>query len=178
MELMDAIKGRRSIRRFTDQALTDLEVRTLLEAVRWAPSWANTQIWEMVLVRDRTARQELAGTMKMNPGARAVAEAPLVVVMTGRLKVSGCLQGRPLTDKGDWYMFDLGLATQNLCLAAHGLGLGTVIIGFFEAAQVRRIIGLPEELEILVLVPVGHPAREGRTPPRREIEEFTHYDRY
>jgi nitroreductase len=175
---MDAIKGRRSIRRFTDQGLTDQETRTLLEAVRWTPSWANTQVWEVVLVQDQDQRRELAETMKMNPGARAVLEAPLVAAMAGRLKVSGCLQGSPMTDKGDWYMFDLGLATQNLCLAAHDLGLGTVIIGFFDAARVRRIIGLPGEMEIAVLVPVGHPAREGRTPPRREIEEFTHYDRF
>ena len=175
---MEAIKGRRSIRRFTDQALRDQEVETLLEAVRWTPSWANTQVWEVILVRDPAQRQELAETMKMNPGARAVVEAPLVVAMAGRLNISGCAQGRPLTDKGDWYMFDLGLATQNLCLAAYGLGLGSVVIGFFDTARVKRILGLPEELEITVLVPVGHPARESRIPPRRRTEEFTHHDRF
>ncbi len=73
-------------------------------------------------------------------------------------------------------MFDLGLATQNLCLMAHDLGLGTVIVGLFDHDGAKQILNVPAGYELVVLIPMGYPAKTPSAPERREIEEFTHYD--
>jgi nitroreductase len=75
-------------------------------------------------------------------------------------------------------MFDLGLATQNLCLAAHSLGLATVIVGLFDHDKAKAILEMPEGYELPVLIPIGYPAQDVKPPKRKEIREFTHYDTF
>ncbi len=174
MDLMTAIKERRSVRKFTPEPVGESDIQTLLEAVRWAPSWANTQVWEVVVVRDDAVKKELSLLLDRNPAQRTTAAAPLVFALAARRNVSGCYNGMTTTDKGDWFMFDMGLATQNLCLAAHSLGLGSVIVGLFDAQKAREILNLPEGYDITALVPVGHPAHKPKPPKRREAQEFTH----
>jgi len=178
MELMQAIKERRSIRRFTDQPISDQDLETLLEAIRWTPSWANTQVWEVILVRDQNLKEQLSPLLGKNPASKAVIEAPVVFVLAAKLKTSGYYKGEVRTNKGDWFMFDLGLATQNLCLAAHALGLGSVIVGLFDAPEAEKLLGVPEGYAIGAIIPVGHPAQEVKAPKRREVAEFTHNDRF
>ncbi len=178
MEVMEAIKSRRSIRRFTDQPLTQDQIDTLLDAVRWAPSWANTQVWEVILVTEAEVKQRLSELLGKNPAIKAVANAPLVVVMAAKLKSSGYYGGRPTTDKDDWFMFDVALATQNLCLAAHDMGLGTVIVGLFDAKKAEEMLDVPEGYAVVAMIPVGHPDKDPKAPPRRETSEFTHRERW
>ena len=75
-------------------------------------------------------------------------------------------------------MFDLGLATQNLCLMAHCLGLGTVIVGSFKHGEAKEILNVPAGYELVVLIPMGYSAKTPSTPKRREIKEFTHYNMF
>ena len=75
-------------------------------------------------------------------------------------------------------MFDLGLATENLCLAAHDSGLGTVIVGLFDHDKVGEAVKLPDGHEVLVLIPLGYPDQEPKPPKRRERGEFVHYDTF
>lgn len=77
---------------------------------------------------------------------------------------------------GDWMMYDLGLATQNLCLMAHRLGLAAVIVGLFDHDRAREVIGVPDEYERVTLIPLGYPATLGPAPRRRESFTFTHDD--
>ena len=171
---MEAIKGRRSVRKFTPEPVGESDLQTLLEAVRWSPSWANTQAWEVIVVRDDAVKEKLSGLLNRNPAQRTTATAPLVLAMVAKKESSGYYNGVATTEKGDWLMFDLGLATQNLCLAAHSLGLGTVIVGLFDATKARDILGIPEGYDITALVPVGHPNHEPKAPKRKTVEEFTH----
>ncbi|MGB5882552.1 MAG: nitroreductase family protein, partial [Desulfobulbales bacterium] len=94
------------------------------------------------------------------------------------LKKSGYYNDEYPTKFGDWFMYDLGLATQNLCLAAHDSGLATVIVGLFDQDKVGKIIKLPVEHEVLVLIPLGYPDHEPSPPKRRELHEFVHYDSF
>jgi nitroreductase len=71
-------------------------------------------------------------------------------------------------------MYDLGIATQNLCLAAHTLGLGTVIVGLFDHEKAGRIINLPVGYELVTMIPLGHPAKIGSAPKRRSVDDFSH----
>jgi nitroreductase len=105
-------------------------------------------------------------------------EAPVVFALCGKLNTSGYYKGEVTTKFGDWFMFDLGIAAQSLCLVAHDLGLGTVIVGLLDHEKTRHVLGVPQGYEVVALIPVGYPAKESPAPRRREIGEFTHRDRF
>jgi len=177
--LMDVIKGRRSIRKFEPQDLTEDQLQQILDAVRWSPTWANTQCCEIVVARDPEVKKRLCETVpKSNPAGKGLASAPAILVLCGKLQSSGYYKGEVTTKFGDWYMFDLGIASQSICLAAYDQGLGTVIIGLFDHDAAGRAVGLPDGYELVAMIPVGVPAQDSKAPKRREIDEFTHTDRF
>jgi len=179
MDLMQAIRGRRSIRRYKPDPVPEEALQTVMEAVRWAPSWGNTQCWKVIIVKDSALKSELAKTVpKVNPAQPTITEAPVLVVLCGAREVSGYYGGRPSTAKGDWLMFDTGLAMQNLCLAAYALGLGTVIIGMFEHQKVAEVLGVPQNVEVVAMTPLGYPATQSSPPKRKEASEFVFNERY
>ena len=179
VELMEAIKGRRSIRKYKADPVSDDTFRKVFEGVRWAPSWANTQCWEVIVVKDPKVKSEISRTVpETNRAHSAMVEAPVILVLCGRKAVSGYHGGKPATAKGDWVMFDTGLAMQNLCLAAHALGLGTVIVGFFDHKKAEEILSVPDSVEVVAMTPLGYPAAEGSVRKRKEFSEFVFYDRY
>jgi nitroreductase len=178
-DLMEIVKGRRSVRRYQGRQIPEADLNTILEAIRWAPSGANTQCWEVIAVRDPTIKQKLQETLSLgNPAAKAILESPVVMALCGKLEVSGFYHGQATTKFGDWFMFDLGIATQNLCLAAYHLNLGTVIVGRFDQDKAKEILRVPDGYEVVTLIPLGYPAKEGRAPGRRELTEFVHYDKF
>jgi nitroreductase len=179
MELTDAIKGRRSIRKYKPDHVPEEALQKVMEAVRWAPSWANTQCWEVIVVRDSKAKSELITAIsETNPAFPSLTQAPLILVLCGKKGVSGYYKGQPKTAKGDWLLFDTGLAMQNLCLAAHALGLGTVIIGNFNHQKAAEVLGTPQSIEVVAVTPLGYPTSVGTAPKRKEISEFVFYERY
>ena len=179
MELMEAIKKRRSIRKYKPDPIPEEALRAVLEAVRWAPSWANTQCWEVIIVKDGKVKSELATVLpKGNPALSSMTDAPLVVVLCGKKGISGFYKGQQETVKGDWLMFDTGIAMQNLCLTAHALGLGTVVVGKFDHKKAEEILGVPPNVEVVAITPLGYPAQEGSAPKRKEPSDFVFYERY
>ena len=179
MELWDAIRGRRSIRAYRPDPVAEADLEYVLEAARWAPSWANTQCAEFVIVTDPLVKQQLAGTMPgKNPALPAFSQAPVIIAACAVTRHSGFFKGSPATDKGDWMLFDVALALQNLTLAAHERGLGTVHVGFFDSLKAREILGLPDGHTVVELLPLGRPASEGAATSRRPLAEFVFYNRY
>lgn len=179
MELMEAIKGRRSIRKYKQTPVSDEDLNYILEAARWAPSWANTQCFEFIMVRDPELKKRLADTLPGgNPALAAFSQAPVIVVACAQKQKSGFFKGIPATEKGDWLLFDTGLALQNLTLAAYAIGLGTVHVGFFDAPRVKEILSVPDSVEVVELILLGVPDEQGRPSKRRAIAEFVFYDYY
>lgn len=179
MDLMEAIKGRRSIRKYKPDPVPEGVFRTLMEAVRWSPSWANTQCWEVIAIKDPKVKSELATALpKGNPALTSMADAPLVLVLCGKKGISGSYKGQTVTAKGDWLMFDTGIAMQSLCLAAYSLGLGTVVVGMFDHKKAEEILRVPQNVEVVAMTPLGYPATEGSTPKRKEISEFVFHETY
>jgi len=178
-DFMEIIKGRRGIRKYQDREIPEEDLNQVLEAIRWSPSWANTQCWEVIVIKDSAIKQKLQETLSTgNPSTKAIGEAPVVITLCGKLQSAGYKRGQTTTKFGDWFMFDLGIATQSLCLAAHNLNLGTVIVGLFDQDKAKDILKGPEGYEVVALVPLGYPAQEVSAPPRREIAEFVHYDTF
>jgi len=179
MDLFKAIRERRSIRKYKPAPISDGDLNRVLEAARWAPSWANTQCCRFVAVRDKELRAKLAQTLpERNPARAAIGQAPIVIVTCAYLGKSGCFKGEPATDKGDWFMFDVALAMQNLTLAAHALGLGTVHVGFFDARKAAELVSLPEGMAVVELIPLGWPDEQGKAPVRMELPELVSYDKF
>jgi len=164
--MLSAIKKRRSIRRYTDQPVTDEQIRQLLEAAMAAPSADNIQPWEFVVVRDSALKRELART---HPWSDMAADAAVVFVVCANERAS------------HHWVEDASAATENLLLAATALGLGAVWVAVYpdasREAYVRRVLGIPEEMRVLCLVPVGHPA-ESKPPRTKYKESKVHYERW
>ena len=177
---MEIMKGRRSIRKYDAREVPGEMVDQVVEAVRWAPSWTNCQCWEVVVVRDPDIRSRLQATLppKGNPAFKAIVEAPVLLALCAKTGTSGYYKDLQTTKFGDWMMYDLGLATQNLCLMAHELGLGTVIVGLFDHDRAKAVVGVPDGYELVTLIPLGYPAKVGSAPKRRETDEFLHVDHF
>jgi nitroreductase len=178
-DLMSTIRGRRSIRRYQDKPVPEGHLRQILEAVQWSPSWANSQCWELIVVKDQAGKEKLKEALPgSNPASKAMAEAPVIIALCGKLRSSGFYKDQATTKFGDWFMFDLGIAAQSLCLTAHHLGLGTVIVGLLDHEKAKKVLGLGEGYEVLALIPLGYPAKDSAAPKRREIDEFVHYGKF
>lgn len=178
-DLISIIKGRRSVRRYQEKDVSEGHIQQILEAIQWSPSWANTQCWEVVVVRDQDAKETLKEAVPAsNPSSKAMSEAPVVFALCGKLQSSGYYKGQATTKFGDWFMFDLGIATQSLCLMAHDMGLGTVIVGMLDHDKAKMALRVGEGYEVLALIPIGYAAKESTAPRRRDVKDFTHYDRF
>jgi nitroreductase len=185
MDVLEAIRGRRSIRKFKPAPVSQEDLNTVLEAARWAPSWANSQCWRFVVVTQQELKDRIAQSFRSrdptreNRGAVAVRTAPLTIVACAERKKAGfLLDGTPLTVKGDWNMYDAALAMQNLVLTAYSMGLGTVHIGLFDHKKVEEILAVPEGIEVIAMTPLGYPDEAPESRPRKELEEIVFRNRY
>lgn len=189
MEVIEAIKNRRSIRLYKSDPVDDDMVKQVLEAANWAPSWGNIQCWRFIVVRDPTTKAELADTLTRvrfenewveNAAAKGIRQAPVLIVICGEKGRAGfATDGTPVTDKGEyWYMFDVALAVENLTLAAHSLGLGTVIVGGFDAGKVAEILEVPDGFTVVSMTPLGYPDHKGQVSPRKDLAAVTYHERY
>ncbi|TES84906.1 MAG: nitroreductase [Dehalococcoidia bacterium] len=185
MEALEAIETRRSIRKYKSDPIDDKTVELVLEAGRRAPSWANTQCWRFIVVRDNKMKAKVADTLFKRPGGfenpatEAVNTVPVLIIVCAQMGKSGCRpDGEIVTEKGDWYMFDTALAVQNMVLAAHALGLGTVILGAFDAPRAAEILGVPDDYSLITLFPLGYPDEDPEPRPRKELDEIVFRDKF
>lgn len=165
--MLDTIFARRSIRKYTGEPVTEEQVRNLLEAAMAAPSANNSQPWHFVVVQDREQLRRLA---EAHPYGRMQAEAALSIAVCADPALSP-----------RYWVQDCSAATENLLLAATSLGLGGVWLGVYpnqdRVAQVKEVLGIPEGIEVLCLVAIGHPAE--KKPPRTQFNpQRVHRDRW
>ncbi|MDY6970471.1 MAG: nitroreductase family protein [Spirochaetota bacterium] len=180
MELQEAILKRRSIRKFTDYYVTDNEIKEVIEAARWAPSWSNYQPWEFIIIRDKQTIEEVTATYsETNPARKCSLAASVLIAVCAKKGVSGCKEGVVKTKYSEWYMFDLGMAVQNLVLKAHEIGLGSVVVGLLDHEACKKALQVPDDYELVVVVPLGKPAVVGKEgPPRKELENIVYLDKF
>ena len=169
MDTLDAILTRRSIRKYTDQAVPDELVSRLLQAAMAAPSAGNEQAWQFIVIRDRAL---LDAVPKFHPYAAMLKYASVAVLVCGDLtreKFKGC------------WVQDCSAATQNLLLAATTMELGAVWTGVYpfeeRVAGMRKLLDLPEQVIPLSLVPIGFPAEQPGKADRFDRSRI-HRDRW
>lgn len=179
MEALECIKTRRSVRKFTEQPVERALIEQVVAAAAYAPSWKNTQIARYTVVTDPEKKQRLADECMMDFAfnQKTAAHAPALVVVTAITGRSGYERdGSFSTSQGThWQSFDAGVAAQTFCLAAHALGLGTVIMGIFEESKVRNVLALPEEQMVAALIAIGHPAEQPVCPKRKDVDTLLRF---
>ena len=172
---IETMKQRRSIRKYTDQRVTDETMQELYEVIECAQSWSNTQCWEIVDVQEEALREQIQATVPTsNPAYKAILSASRLLVVCARKGKSGYIANEVANKHGDWYMYDLGIMTQSLCLAAHSLGLGTVVVGWFDIEAVEKLLKCPEGTEVVSLLPLGYTTQVRKGPPHKPTAEFLH----
>jgi len=163
--------ARRSIRTFTAEPVDPAHVETLLKAAMAAPSAANRKPWHFIVVTDAGVREALA---QAHPHAAMVAESPVALVPCGDPSLG--IPARP-----DYWVQDLAAATENVLLAATGLGLGAVWCGVHPVPErveaLRRILGVPGNVIPFALIAIGHPA-EQKEPRTQYDPQRVHRNRW
>ncbi|RLF49139.1 MAG: nitroreductase family protein [Thermoplasmata archaeon] len=166
MGVFDAIKGRRSIRKFLSKNIDDETVVFLLECANLAPSAGNLQARDFIVVRNSEIKKELA---RAAYGQEFVAEAPVTVVFCANFS-----RIAPYGKRGvELYCIqDVSAAVENFLLAAHALGLGTCWVGAFDEERVSEILSLKDDQRPLAIVPIGYPAEKPKGRGRIDIKRI------
>ena len=158
-DLLETIFVRRSIRKYTEEPVSEADIKALLEAAMAAPSASNRKPWYYVVVTEREMLDRLA---EIHPHGKMLFQATLCIAVCGGP-----------TDSERFWVQDCSAATENLLLAAAALGLGAVWLGVYpredRVAAVQRVLGIPEAIAPLNLISIGHPAEEKE--PRTQYDE-------
>lgn len=171
MDVLDAIRGRRSIREFKSNRINENDLKKILDAGRLAPSAGNCQPLELVVVKNERIKRELANAAF---GQNFVAEAPVVIVVCANVARTSSRYGRRGTEL--YYIQDTAASTQNILLAAHALGYGTCWIGAFDESAAARAINAPPQVRLVAIIPIGKPAEKPAPTSRLPLSKIVHYD--
>jgi nitroreductase len=169
MDVMEAIRKRRSIRSFEDRPVEEEKLQAVLEAGRLAPSAKNLQEWRYVVVRDPDLRAKLAEAAN---GQKFVGEAPVVLVACAETDMHRMSCGELC------YPIDVAISLDHMTLKAVEEGLGTCWIGAFDQDAVKKLLRIDEEIRVVSLMPLGYPAAEPAARSRLEVDSIVSYERW
>lgn len=179
MNTIDAIKSRRSVRKFTDEPISHETLEEIIDAARFAPSWKNTQTPRYHFIENKELINKIAaeGVLGFEFNTKTLSRANTVLVLSYVTKRCGYERdGSFSTIKEDrWEMFDAGIAAQTFCLAAHEKGIGTCIMGIFDEKMIADEIQLPENETIGAVIALGYPVFEPEAPARKEVSDLVSY---
>ena len=165
MEVFNCIRTRRTVRDFKPDPVPDAIIHKMLQAARWAPSSSNTQPWHFIVVKDRDTIAELG---RICTQGTFIGQAPLAIaVVMGETR-------RP--------QLDAGRALQQMELVGWSEGLGTCFVGIRgeQQTEVKTLLDIPEEMELITVLPFGYriPREPGTGTPRKPMSEITHGEKF
>ena len=180
-QMLDEIRTRRSIRRYTDQSVDDKTVAQLLESARLAPSGSNTQPWHFIVVRSDERKKEL---MEACHGQAWMMTAPVHIACVAdiRARLGGdepisLDEGSPQVELKQ-IIRDTAVAVEHIVLEAESMGLGTCWIARFEQANIRPVLSVPSDKYVLCVLALGYPDERPAARPRKGPEEIVHYEKW
>jgi nitroreductase len=173
MDIVEAVKGRRSIRAFKSMEVSQDAVGKIIDAAQWAPSAGNIQPWELIIVRKPEIKKALAEAAL---DQTFIEEAPVVIVVCANENRSS--QGYGVRGKTLYCIQDTAAAIQNLHLVAYSLGLGTCWVGAFREEEARETLRIPSGIRPIAIIPVGYPAEKPQPRSKRPISQIVHYETF
>ena len=202
MDVLEAIRQRRSIRKFRPDPVPEEALDRLLDAARLAPSGSNRQARKLVVVRDAETRARVAAAcsfVRTTGEVRVqqhIAEAPVVIVACGREQDATAMyyregklaiaSGREIQEQsggamaplGSCFLVDLAIALDHLSLAAVAEGLGGCWVMAADERQLKEILGIPVDIRAPIVMTLGYPDESPDPRPRKALDEVVSYDRY
>lgn len=177
MNALECIKGRRSIREFTNERIEHSLLDSIVSTASYSPSWKNTQITRYIAIEDTSIIKKIADNFTPEFNANIVRQVSTLIAVTFIKGRSGYERdGSFSTKKEDrWQMFDVGIACQTFCLAAHEAGLGTVILGIWDEDGITELLELPPNQELAALIAIGYPSCSPEAPRRKSTDELITY---
>lgn len=164
MGVKEVIRSRRSIRKYQDKPILQKKLETIFEMARLAPSAKNLQPWEFIVVQEANTRKRIAEGCKYG---RFLSECPAIIVGCGDAQLSP-----------KWFIQDIFIAMEHIALAAVEEGLGTCWIGAFDESEIRRLLGIPENLKVIALMGLGFPDESPEPRSRKTLAEFISYEKW
>jgi nitroreductase len=169
MEFSDLITERYSVRGYSDEPVSEDDLNYILEAARMAPTAANRQPFQLIVIHTEGRKEELRRIYDKD----WFVEAPLIIVACGLPSKAWVRH-----DKANFTNVDVSIVMDHLILAAADRGLGTCWIGAFDPEAAREILELPDEVEPIVMTPVGHPTTSPTKKKRKPLSELVRYERW
>ncbi len=170
MEVYEAIKTRKSVRAFLDKPVEKEKLDRIMEAGRLAPSASNRQEWRFVVVQDEETRTKLIDAAN---NQRFVGEATVVIACCAET------EGHVMPCGHESFGIDVAIAIDHITLAAAAEGLGTCWIGAFSPQKVRKVLGIPENIQVVELLPLGYPKDPSAiSKNRKSTEEIVRYEKW
>lgn len=176
MEVSQAILGRRSVRKYKEDAIPHEIIEQIIEHASYSPSWKHSQIARYIYIEDKDVISKIADDMILDFdfNKKALNSCAGVMAITYITNRSGFERdGSFSTPKGDGFeMFDAGIACQTLCLSAYDKGIATVITGYFDEDKITKLLGMPENQKIGTLVCMGYADETPAAPKRKAVADL------
>lgn len=178
MTAKECIRGRRSIRKFKDTKIDHQLLEEIIETASYAPSWKHTQIVRYIAVEGALKDKIGSECTPMFPNNGVIIQnAPMLIAVTVIKNRCGYERdGSFTTPRGDtWQMYDAGVASEAFCLAAYEQGIGSVIMGIFDGDAVSNLLEIPDDRELVALIPIGYPDEAPVAPKRKAVADLVSY---
>ena len=175
MTAKDCIVGRRSIRKFKSDAVSHELLSEIVETASYAPSWKHTQIVRYVAIEGELKDKIGRDCTTAYPGNGTIIQnAPMLIAVTVIKNRCGYERDGSFTTprKDTWQMFDAGIASQTFCLAAFEKGIGSVILGIFDQDKIESLLQIPEDRELVALIPIGYAVEAPAAPKRKPVDDL------
>ena len=175
MDFKTCIETRRSITTFDSKPIDENLLKEVIAEASFAPSWKNSQCARYIAVKDADLKAKIGNCTSAYPhNGEIIASAPMLICVTAVKSRSGFERdGSYSTDRENgWTMYDAGIATYGLTLALNERGIGSVIMGIFDRADIEKLLELPEDRELICLVPIGYPAESPACPKRKTVDDL------
>ena len=163
MDVYQCIRTRVATKSFTPDPIPESIIKKILRAGRWAPSQRNRQPWHLIVIQDPQALRQLGS---LTSSGSYIAEAPLAIAV--------------VMENARMPQFDAGRLIENMLLVAWGDGIGTSFVGGFDHQKVKELLGVPETMEFITVMPFGYPTEAAKSSGKRRkpLEEITHKERF
>ncbi len=194
-DFFNVITSRRSIRSFKSDPVPDDNIDKIIESAGWAPSSANSQPWDIVIVKNIETKTRIQESIKRVIArirelrdfpflrtftAQYMLEAPVQLVVCGDPRFKYVSMMHKVDEDIEQFALwgSVSMAVQNMLLTAQALGLGSVVFTNFYPSEVKEILSIPDPVKVICILPIGYP-KETKVPPvRRKMEDFTHMEKY
>ena len=180
MKFLDLVKTRQSVRKYLDKPVEKEKIERCLEAARLAPSANNSQPWSFIVIDDSKLKEEVAGKTfdRVISFNRFSLQAPVLVLLLSERPSFFSRIGSAIKDK-QFSLIDIGITVEHFCLQAAEEGLGTCILGWFNERGVKKLLNIPQQIRVELIITMGYPtSNEIQPKERKEINQIRSYNRH